>query len=400
MLPMNIFARKVSPPQRILVVTLADLGDALLTTPALCALRAAFPTARIDVLTTPVGAAMLRHEPAIDQVIVFEKHRFDYPRQAFRWSNVAYVRRLWRELHAARYDTCVMLHHFSLWFGTLKYAALAYASGAPRRVGLDNGRGFFLTERVADQGFGARHQVEYWLDVVALLGAQRGDRSPRFPLPAEAQQRAARILGTNDPAQTLIALHPGTGAYAPARRWPPDRWGALADALIDDGATVVLVGGREEAALRQAALGAMRHRERVIDLGGQTSLEELAAVLADCTLFVGNDSGLGHLAASVGTPVVSVFGPTDPRAYGPYAAPGWEREQSLANGVDIFRAGPHTALKAAIACSPCIYRGHNLGTPHGCPDRTCLQRIGVEQVRSLIARRLRELNEACVSTTL
>lgn len=386
-------------PQRILIVTLADLGDALLTTPALRALRETYPDARIDVLTTRAGAAALRHVPSIDHLITFEKHRFDYPRQAFRWSNAAYIQRLWRELHEHRYDTCVMLHHFSLWFGTLKYAALAYASGAKRRIGLDNGRGFFLTERVQDRGFGARHQVQYWLDVVALLGAHAVDHTTTFPLPPNENDAAARFLGTNAAGSALIALHPGTGGYAPARRWPPERWSALADALIEDGATIVLVGGPEEAALRQSVLSAMRHRAQVIDLGGRTSLEELGAVLQACTLFVGNDSGLGHLASSVGTPVVGVFGPTDPRAYGPFAGAQYEPEEAFTNGVDVFRAGPHRVLKAAIACSPCIYRGHQLGTPQGCPDRTCLHRISVDQVRVIIQRRLHEIkNESCVST--
>lgn len=198
----------------------------------------------------------------------------------------------------------------------------------------------------------------------------------------------------------MVALHPGSGAFAPARRWEPARYAALADALVADGNGLVLVGGPEEADLRAAVLGAMRRPDAVLDLGGRTSLGVLAAVLQRCTLFVGNDSGVAHLAASVGTPVVGIFGPTDPRAYGPYGGADWTVADESPNGVAELVSGPHRALKAEIACSPCIYRGHALGTPEGCPDRTCLARIQPDLPLTLVRRRLRELSEQpCASMT-
>ncbi|HEX6293211.1 MAG TPA: glycosyltransferase family 9 protein [Herpetosiphonaceae bacterium] len=398
MLRMNRLSTSNATPNRILLVTLADLGDALLIIPALHALRQAFPAARISVLTTPLGAAILRGQPH-DALIVFEKQRFNTPRALLRPANLGYAVRLWRRLRGGRFDACVLLHHLTTWFGTLKYAALAAASGAPRRYGLDNGRGFFLTDRVADVGFGAQHQAEYWLSVVGLLGAAHRPQ-PRLAVSQAAADRAAALLGEATAEQPLIALHPGSGAFAPARRWPPQRFAELADALIEDGASIVLVGGAEEADVRRRMLNGMRHAPAVLDLGGRTGLEDLAAVLKRCTLFVGNDSGLTHLAGSVGTSVVAIFGPTDPRAWGPYGGKSWQPQSSFANGVEILQAGEHRALKAAIACSPCIYRDHHLGTPNGCPDRTCLQRISVEQVLAVVRQRLRSLiGQVCGSTT-
>jgi ADP-heptose:LPS heptosyltransferase len=114
-------------------------------------------------------------------------------------------------------------------------------------------------------------------------------------------------------------------------------------------------------------------------------------VLRQCDLFVGNDGGVLHLAASAGTPVVAPYGPTDPRAWGPWAPEPWRCVRAYPNGVEVLRSGPHTTLKAAIACSPCIYRGMGLGTPNGCPDRTCLERITVVQVLETVRDRLVEL---------
>jgi heptosyltransferase-2 len=382
-------------------VTLADLGDTLLITPALQALRAAQPNARISLLTTPVGAAALRDLPLYDELMIFEKQRFNSPRELLRPTNLRAAWGLWRQLRRVRYDACVLLHHLTTWFGTLKYAALNAASGAPRRFGLDNGRGFFLTDPVADGGFGARHQAEYWLALIALLAPPAAAAPAPLPcvaLPPAGDSAVSATFERIDPQRPLIALHPGSGAFAPARRWPVTRFAALADALIDDGAQLVLVGGPEEAELRQRMLQGMRRAAAVIDLGGRTGLSDLAYVFAQCDLFVGNDSGLAHLAGAAGAPVVAIFGPTDPHAWGPYGGMSWEPLQQLSNGVEVLHSGRHRALKATIACSPCIYRGHRLGTPNGCPDRTCLLRIDVDQVLALVRQQLAEQTQLCGST--
>lgn len=380
-------------PARVLVVKLAEVGDALLIMPALEALRAGLPETRIDVLTTGRAELVLRGSDLYDDMIVFDKHRFDTLRDLLRPANVAYALALGRRLRAAGYDAVLLLHHLSTWFGTLKYAAFTAATGAPRRLGLDNGRGFFLTERVVDQGYGAQHELEYALAVARLLVPGAAPGGPSYAPTAEDRARADALLQAVVRGQgPLIALHPGSGGYAPARRWPAARFAALADRLIADGATVVLVGGPEEGLLRRALLDGMRRAAAVVDLGGRTPLTVLSAVLERCSLFVGNDGGVLHLAATAGTPVVAPYGPTDPRAWGPWAPEPWQRLQTYHNGVEVLGSGPHRVLKAAIPCSPCIYRGPNLGSPHGCPDRTCLRRIEVDQMFETVRERLAELD--------
>ncbi len=380
-------------PKRLLVVKFAEIGDALLMLmPALRALREGLPETRIDVLTTGAAAAVLRGSGLYDDIILFDKHRFDTPGELLRPSNLGYGIRLGWKLHSKGYDAVMLLHHLATRFGALKYAAFCYATGAPRRLGLDNGRGFFLTETVADQGYGVLHELDYALLIARLLVPSAERSAPSLTPTAQDIARAAEMLGPAAlGADPLVAVHPGSGAYAPARRWPVARFARLLDALIADGAQIALLGGAEERGLRAALLAQIRQVERVRDLGGRTTLGELVAVLQQCDLFVGNDGGVLHLAAAAGTPVVAPYGPTDPRAWGPWAPEVWERVRAYPNGVDVLRRGMHTTLQAALACSPCIYRGMGLGTPNGCPDRTCLERISVDQVLETVRERLGEL---------
>ena len=182
---------------RILVVKLATLGDLLTVTPVVRALREAFPTAHVGVLATPASAVALRDLDSVDSVIPFDKVRFDRPVDALM--RLPWAASLARTLRAGRWDALVLLHHLTTPFGIAKYAALCLASGAALRVGLDNGRGWFLTHRAEDRGFGWRHEVDYWLEVVGVLGAPRPAR-PRLELavgPAEVVRIVTDLLRTS-----------------------------------------------------------------------------------------------------------------------------------------------------------------------------------------------------------
>src|SRR3954454_23959904 len=135
---------KIPPvaPQRLLVVKLAEVGDALvMLLPALRALRQGLPTTQIDVLTTGGGAAVIRGSGFYDDLILFDKHRFDKPTQLLRPANIRHALQLGWDLRSRKYDAVMLLHHLSTRFGALKYAAFCYATGASRRLGLQNGRG-------------------------------------------------------------------------------------------------------------------------------------------------------------------------------------------------------------------------------------------------------------------
>ena len=351
-----------APPRRLLVVKLADIGDVLTATPALRALRHTYPAAHLTALVTPNGAQALRGSPLVDELLLLPKDRFDSPRAALHPASAAYALGFGTGLRRHAFDWVLLLHHLTTRWGTAKHAALCLATGAPRLAGLDNGRGWFLTDRVHDRGFGACHEVEYALQVAALASATTDDTRLDLPLTGEDERAAEALLG-DWASSRPIAIHPGTGAFGPGRRWYPESFAAVARELarrID--APIVLVGGPDEEGLARS-IGERAGRP-MLNLAGRTTVGQLGAVLRRCRLFIGSDSGVMHVAAAVGTPLVAVFGPSNERAWGP-----WTGGQ-----------GHAAVVRHDLPCSPCFYTGHRLGRRRGCPERTCLQLVSPAEV--------------------
>lgn len=357
--------------KRILVVKLADLGDLLTATPSLRALRKTFPHARITALVSPHCKALLESTGLVDEVITLDK------RLLSGWSGVLSppasfsVAALAARLRRGHYDCVLILHHLTTAGGAAKYRALALAAGAPTVFGLDNGRGGFLTHRARDMGFGAKHEVEYCNDVMQLLGVVPDYGPMHFPISAEDALAVEELLPA---ARPRIAVHPGSGSFSLARRWPLDSYAEVVRRLVKDvDGSIVLVGGSDERELAETL--ADRADVAVHDVTGRTTVGQLGAVLQQCDAFVGNDSGVMHIAAAVGTPVVAVFGPSNDAAWGPWV--GQERGQQA------------MVIRAELPCSPCFYRDHSLGTPEGCPARTCLHLVIPEQVVNAVEHILR-----------
>lgn len=352
------------PPLRILVIKLADIGDVLTATPALAALRRRYPAATLELLTTPAAAAVVPAD-LVDHVLTA-------PRALVRrGGDVLPLARLLRALRAARYDTVLVLHHLTLGVGAAKYRLLAAVTGAAVVAGLDNGKGGWLTHRVADLGFGAQHEVRYWLQVAALLDAHADGPEQwamQAAVAAEDSAAAARLLPPTDGPRVLI--HPGSGGYAPARRWEPAKWAALADALAARyRAQIVLVGGAGDGADE-----VQRHMAApVVNLVGQTTLPQVAALLASCDLFLGADSGVMHLAAAVRAPLVALFGPSNSDAWGPWTP-----------------LSPSAVVRLGLRCSPCSYVGHGVGARNGCWHRSCLADLQPARVLAAVADLLPE----------
>lgn len=347
-------------PERILVVKLADLGDLLTATPALRALRLRFPRAEITALVTPHTACLLEGNDTVDRVIPFPKARYDRLRDLLRPAEAltagAGALALGRRLRAGRYDALLLLHHLVTPWGAAKYRALALAAAAPVRAGLDNGRGSFLTHRVPDEGFGARHEADYALAVAATLGAHNPEPALELYLrPGELAAADARWEAAGLEGHEVVAVHPGSGLFSVARRWPPERFAAVGDALAAEGLHVAVVAGPEEEPVARHVQESMRAQSVVLAEVG--SPRDLAAILRRCRLFVGNDSGIMHCAATMGVPVAAVFGLSNHRAWGPYPP------------------ALHRVVRLDLPCSPCFYRGQGLGTPEGCPPRTCLAEL-------------------------
>lgn len=377
----------IPPPRRILVVKLFALGDMLLVTPALRALRERFPAARIEVLATRQGAAALARSPHIDEVLIFDKALFDQvggslsPRAL--WAGLRFA----LDLRRRRYDTLVLLHHLITTWGTLKYTVLALWSGAPVRAGLDNGRGWFLTHRARDEGFGTFTERQYWLKIVRTLGADSDDDRPLFTVTKTDRAAGANLIaqGCNGSGGPVVVIHPTTGTYAPGRQWPPERFAAVADRLArEHGATIVLVGVASEAEGIGRVASAMQ--TPVINLTGRTDLATLAGVLLSADLLIGNDSSVGHLAAALGVPALVLFGPANERAWLPWGA---ERVVLPTGGtLPPLPDTPVLAVRSAAPHAPCLYTGFGPGNPHGCPHCHCLDLIDAERIAAIAARLL------------
>src|SRR3954467_13948559 len=142
------------------------------------ALRLSHPAAHIGALVTPKSAPLLQGTDLVDEIIPFDKALFDRPLHA--GASLPLALALGRQLRGERWDGLALLHHLTTSFGIAKYAALCLASGARMVAGLDNGRGWFLSDRVADAGFGARHEADNWLAVAGLLGGHNPD--PHYEL--------------------------------------------------------------------------------------------------------------------------------------------------------------------------------------------------------------------------
>jgi ADP-heptose:LPS heptosyltransferase len=263
-----------------LVFVLSNIGDAVMSTAVLEALHAHDPDLRVDVVADARSAELFRHCPYLDRCIV--RHR----RQG--WPGAL---RLVRELRRRRYALVV----------DLRTDGLAYLLRADRR----------LTKRRA--GPSGPHAVERHLAVLAPHLGRAPRASPQVWLPGESLLRGEALLGPWRAARCL-ALAPG--ANWPGKVWPVACFAALAAALREEFDGFVVVGSTADREAASALAGKLDGA--ALDLSGRTSLLEAAAVLRRCAAFVGNDSGLGHLAAAAGTPTMTLFGSGEPARYHPW----------------------------------------------------------------------------------
>jgi lipopolysaccharide heptosyltransferase II len=301
--------------RRLLVIKPAALGDVLMATPALAALRAGYPRAKIALAVGRWSSPAMEGNPDVDEIL--DCGSFGTPgRYGFK-EIVWFV----RQISGQGYDLAVVLDR------SPKVAVAPWLAGIPHRAGIDSsGRGFALTVRVPWDR--PRHEIELMLDVVRALGVQPPTTRLTFACQEEHGRYANRLLQEWGLAghTPVVIVHPGgatnPGKVMPSKRWPATRFAELADRLVDElDARIVIVGHGADAPLARKMRLAMRHP--AVDLVGQTSsFGQLAALLARSHLYVGNDSSPLHLASAVGTPVVGLFGPTDPAISGPYGTNG------------------------------------------------------------------------------
>lgn len=313
--------------RRILLVKPSALGDVVHALPVAASLARRYPEVRLDWLVEEEAAEVLRGHPALDALLVSGRRRWlaalGHPGRipgAVREA-AAFARRI----RTGGYDAVVDLQ------GLFKSACYVAAAGASLRVGLAEGRegsARILTHRVQSPPQPV-HAVERYLAVAAFLDAEP---VREFQIAVEPAAEAAAAELVADLPRPLVVLH--AAARWETKRWPAGRWRELAWRLAGEGLGIALVGGKGDAKEAGAILAGGPPGAR--SLAGRLGLKGLAALLRQAALLVCVDSGPMHIAAAVGTPLVALFGATDPRRTGPY--------------------GEATILRRELACSPCLSR--------------------------------------------
>ncbi len=319
-------------PTRILVARSSALGDVVLATSVLDPLRERFPDARIEWVTARHYAPLLEGLPELERVHALESGS---------WRSVLAL----REEVRGRFDVAIDLQH------KVK-SALLCAAAAPLRVRFSRRTAgqAVLALLGRDPPLASAHATRLYAAALAPLGITSAG-SPRVHLTPAARARAGEVLrGARRPC---VAIAPG--ARWATKRWPPERFAAVADALAAEGASVVLAGGPADAAA-SAEVRAHLRAPLAADLSS-LSIEALAAALAEVDLVVSGDSGLAHLGGAVGTPALVLFGPTSSVRWAP--------------------APPGRALSLGLPCSPCSNHGGE-----ACPlgHHRCLGELSVSHV--------------------
>ena len=347
----------------ILLVRPRLIGDVILTTPSIQALRRRFPDAKLLYLVEALAAPVVAHNPLISETFVI-RHRRGWR----RWLEDV---RLARQLRAKRIDVAIDLH------GGPRSGWLTWATRAPMRVGYDvSGRRWMYSHRIPrPRGYQPRHSVLNQWDLVApVIGSEASLPTPErervlMPIPdASRKAMVERLSAMGVPGDAeVVVMHASAGNQF--RRWPPASFREVARTLLADrdGRRLILVGDRSDESLAADIAGGSNAgaSHRILPALGWP-LDQVRALIERAALFVGGDSGPMHIAATTDVPIVAIFGPTLPALWTPW------RPAHLP--LAIVEGGP-------LPCRPCDQRVCEPG------DFRCLTHIGPEPVIAA-ARRL------------
>ncbi len=353
----------------VLVLRLDRIGDLLMSLPALAALRAALPHARIR-LAVPGWSAEVAKSAPVDEVLVWSPPWAGRAQEgADTWPALLGKA---RALRRQSLDLALDLQ------GDVRASLLLWLSGARERVGYANTGGRYFLTRVVPLDESVSWVEQNRRAVRVALGALAGPELPVAALSAEERAQGLRLLAQYAATRRpLVGLHPSGGRTI--KQWDLARWGELAARLQREfGATVVLTGSAADA--RLAARVAAHMPEPPVDLTGRLGVRETMTVIAGLDLFLSPDTGPMHMAAAVGTASVSVFGPSDPARY--------------FSGGSGETGSRHVVVRAPLWCSPCNLIRRPPAECAGGEGPECLRLVGVDEVHREAVRLLRAAGHA------
>jgi len=314
-------------PERILILKPSSLGDIIHSLPTLAAIRERFPKAFIGWLVKREWAGILEGHPCLDELLSFP---FEV---GSAWPMV-------QEIRKRRFDLTIDLQ------GLLRTGLLCYLSGATDRIGFEGARELsplFYTYRVRVDKENL-HAVDRYLLIAQRLGGKTDFKRFDISITERDQEKARKLIKTVSGDQSIVAIH--ASSRQQVKRWPPECFAELAD-QINQAVLGVPVFTGAKGDVKDITEIQKRMKTVSINLAGQTSLKELAALLKMSRLLITNDSGPMHLAAAVGTCVVALFGPTDPKKIGPYGQGHVVlRHAELCPACQTGTKGPHRCLEA------------------------------------------------------
>ncbi len=296
--PTNFIIKKTMDMKRILITRTDRLGDVVLSTPIIRAVRKTYPDAYIAFMVRPENKDVIINNPDLNEIILYDK----YGKHKSFLSTYLFA----SEIKKKEFDTAVALHP------TNRAHTIFFLAGIPNRIGYNRKLSFLLSKVVPHlKQFGNKHESEYNFDLFRESGIKLKDdsRIPYMYSSDEDKERIDDFIKTRGIEGDFICIH--AGASCLSKKWDARRFSETADILKEKyKSNIVLVGGEETLSISEEIMTASK--KEIIDLTGALSIGELAELISRSRLFISNDSGPVHVAVAVGTPVISIFGRKSP----------------------------------------------------------------------------------------
>ncbi|MBN2283095.1 MAG: lipopolysaccharide heptosyltransferase II [Deltaproteobacteria bacterium] len=340
----------------ILIVKLSAIGDVVHTLPSLSAIRDRYPRAHITWVIEEASADLIANHPALDRVLVSRRKGWlrELQRSGKTRPALAEMAEFIRGLRDRSYDVVIDFH------GLFKSALIVALSGGKRKIGYDSMQelsGLFLNEKVPEDM--SKHAVDRYLDLARHLGADPNRVEFTIAVDNDNRLRVSKLLEAHDINITapFIAVNPV--AFWETKLWEDEKFARLCDRIGEElDIPVIITGGGGEKRLERIA---GMTRGPCVNLQGKTTLRDLAYLYQKARLVVTTDSGPMHVAAAMGTPVVALFGPTDPVRTGPYGE-------------------GHRVIRKNLPCSPCFLKT--------CKTMQCMKEISVDEVFQAVVEKI------------
>lgn len=354
--------------KKILIMEAGGIGDMIMSTPALKAIRKKFSDSEITLLTVPRSAQALKNKRYADKILYFKQESFSKgPSRSICNQVFSNLRLLW-SLRKESFDMVIDLEAIETWKASLLRYIFYICVGAENRVGRDSdGKGFFLDVKVRDDLFGEVHEVDRKLLIARALGAEAGDRKQEFYISQDDREFIHNwVLDSGiGNSRTVVAMQPG--AFVPTRQWKSEGFIEVAKKLYQKyNAQIILTGGSSDNVVHEI-------KDELDDVAPILAvgfpLGRLGALLERVQLFISNDTGPFHIADALNIPYVVIFGPENFHRYGPYNT----------------KSGSRIVTGIKITCSPCL--------KYECGTHECMESITSEMVWDEVESLMKEINK-------